>query len=118
MRLRPVATLVLVLFASLQVALTAQHSTKPARTDAQIKQEIIRESLASYYGSCPCPYNTDRAGRSCGRRSAYSRPSGESPVCYESDVTPKMVADYRATRGEQIPAAKTKTRRIRPQGER
>jgi hypothetical protein len=70
-----------------------------AKTDAQIKQELIRQSILSYAGSCPCPYNTDRAGRSCGKRSAYSRPGGASPVCYESDVTQKMIDDYRAATG-------------------
>lgn len=65
-------------------------------TDAQIKQRIIAESIASYPGTCPCPYNTDRAGRSCGRRSAYSRPGGYSPKCYASDVTAAEVAAYRA----------------------
>ena len=70
-------------------------STKPTKSDAQITQEIIKSSVASDAGSCPCPYNTDRAGRSCGRRSAYSRPGGASPVCYSSDVTKRMIDDYR-----------------------
>ncbi|HYJ29379.1 MAG TPA: hypothetical protein VEW25_03460 [Allosphingosinicella sp.] len=67
-----------------------------AQTDAQLRQRIIRESIASYPGSCPCPYNTDRAGRRCGARSAYSRPGGYAPICYPADVTPAMV---RAARG-------------------
>ncbi len=53
-----------------------------AQSEAQIKQRLIRESIASYSGSCPCPYNTDRAGRRCGARSAYSRPGGAAPICY------------------------------------
>jgi len=73
---------------------TAQ-TKQAAKTDAEIKQEIIKQSIASYSGSCPYPYNVDRAGRMCGRRSAYSRPGGASPSCYEKDVTQKMVDDYR-----------------------
>jgi len=65
-------------------------------SDAQIRQAIIRQSLARYPGTCPCPYNIDRAGRSCGRRSAYSRPGGYAPICYDSDVTPQMIATWRA----------------------
>jgi hypothetical protein len=65
------------------------------KTDAEIKQLIIKESIAAYKGSCPCPYNTDKAGKSCGARSAYSKPGGASPVCYEKDVTDKMIDDYR-----------------------
>jgi len=69
--------------------------SQPTKSDAQITQEIINRSIATYAGNCPCPYNTDRAGRSCGRRSAYSRPGGASPVCYASDVTKRMIDDYR-----------------------
>ncbi len=64
--------------------------------DEEIKQKIITESTARYSGSCPCPYNRDRAGRSCGKRSAYSRPGGASPICYPSDVTEAMIKRYRA----------------------
>lgn len=38
---------------------------------------------ASRSGSCECPYDRDSAGRSCGARSAYSRPGGSSPICYK-----------------------------------
>lgn len=55
---------------------------------------IIQESIADYSGSCPCPYNTDRAGHSCGRRSAYSKPGGYAPICYPQDVTDQMIQDY------------------------
>src|SRR5262245_4648626 len=75
------------------------QSTKAQKSDADIKQAIIRASIASYRGNCPCPYNTDRAGRRCGGRSAYSRPGGASPICYEKDVTQKMVDDYRQRNG-------------------
>lgn len=66
-------------------------------SDAQVRQHIIDKSIASYPGSCPCPYNTDRAGRRCGARSAYSRPGGISPRCYPSDVTEADIAAYRAS---------------------
>lgn len=68
--------------------------TKAPKTDAEIKQQIINESIAAYRGNCPCPYNTDRAGHRCGKRSAYSRPGGASPLCYAADVSQKMVDDY------------------------
>ena len=64
----------------LALGIAGGQTTKPRKTDAQIKQEIIKESIGSYRGSCPCPYNTDRAGRRCGARSAYSRPGGRSPI--------------------------------------
>jgi len=70
-----------------------------AQSDMEIRQRIIRESIASYPGSCPCPYNTDRAGRRCGARSAYSRPGGYAPLCFSSDVgQADVVAGRRAHR--------------------
>jgi hypothetical protein len=70
-------------------------SAASAQSDAQIKQRIIRESIASYAGACPCPYNAMRNGRSCGGRSAYSRPGGAAPLCYARDVTRTDVAAWR-----------------------
>lgn len=79
------------------VALAVLSSPALAASDAEVKQAVIRESIASYSGSCPCPYNTARNGSSCGRRSAYSRAGGYAPICYASDVTPEMVSNYRRT---------------------
>jgi len=78
------------------MALLAPALSAHAESDAQIKRRIIAESLASYPGNCPCPYNTMRNGASCGGRSAYSRPGGYAPICYASDVTPAMIQEWRA----------------------
>jgi SH3-like domain-containing protein len=59
-----------------------------------VVSQIIASSIQNYVGNCPCPYNTDRAGRSCGRRSAYSRPGGRSPICYPDDVTEEMIRQW------------------------
>ncbi len=72
---------------------------QPKLTDEQIKQQIIQQSIASYSGNCPCPYNVARNGSSCGRRSAYSKPGGYDPICYPRDVTPSMVQDFRRRNG-------------------
>jgi hypothetical protein len=64
-------------------------------SDAEIKQLVIRKSIASYPGNCPCPYSIASNGSSCGRRSAYSKPGGYDPICYPNDVTPEMVRQYR-----------------------
>jgi hypothetical protein len=90
--MRRVVLCSLVVFA---LATSWGQTKKTTKTDVEIKQAIIDESIASYRGNCPCPYNTDRAGRKCGKRSAYSRPGGASPICYENDATQKMVDDYR-----------------------
>jgi len=71
------------------------QSNKTAKTDDEIRQAIIKESIASYKGTCACPYSRDRGGRQCGRRSAYGKPGRASPLCYPKDVTQKMVEVYR-----------------------
>jgi hypothetical protein len=65
-------------------------------TDAAIAQILIEDSIANYSGNCPCPYNAARYGSRCGKRSAYSRPGGYSPLCFKEDVTKEMVQEYRA----------------------
>jgi hypothetical protein len=60
-------------------------------SDAQVRQRLIRESIASYPGNCPCPYNTDRAGRRCGARSAWNRAGGYAPMCFDNDINKEMV---------------------------
>lgn len=72
-----------------------EDQSKPL-SDAQIKTILIEESIASYAGSCPCPYSTARNGSRCGRRSAYSREGGAEPLCYPADVSAEMVKEYRA----------------------
>ena len=62
---------------------------------ADIRKKIIQQSIDNYPGNCPCPYNTDRAGRRCGGRSAYNRAGGYAPKCYPSDVTAADIAAYR-----------------------
>jgi hypothetical protein len=72
-------------------------------TDAQIQNIIIKESVTSYLqsiGNCPCPYNKDRAGRSCGKRSAWAKPGGRSPICYPNDVTKEMLENYKNNKEE------------------
>ena len=64
-------------------------------TDAEIRQILIEESINSYSGNCPCPYNRASNGSRCGKRSAYSRPGGAEPLCYQSDVTDRMIERYR-----------------------
>ncbi len=36
-----------------------------------------------YVGTCDCPYDLKRNGHRCGATSAYSRPGGRTPFCYQ-----------------------------------
>jgi hypothetical protein len=75
-------------------------SEQKTLTTAQMKQIIIEESIASYSGNCPCPYNSARNGSRCGKRSAYNRRGGYAPLCYPEDVTDEMVKEYRVSRSQ------------------
>lgn len=70
-----------------------------SQSDAQVKREIIKESIASYPGSCACPFNHASNGSSCGRRSAWSKAGGYDPICYADEVTPEMVRQWREQHG-------------------
>lgn len=59
----------------------------------KIRLLIIEDSIASYPGRCPCPYNVTRNGSVCGARSAWSRRGGYAPICYEREVTQEMVRE-------------------------
>ncbi len=39
-----------------------------------------------YQGLCECPYDFDKAGGVCGKKSAYHRPGGNQPMCYINDL--------------------------------
>jgi hypothetical protein len=71
---------------------------REALSDAQVRDAIIKESIARYMETghpCACPYNVARNGSSCGARSAYSRPGGAAPLCYPPDISEEMVAAWR-----------------------
>jgi hypothetical protein len=74
----------------------AKKKQSAGLSTSRIKKILIKRSHAYYSGNCPCPYNRTSRGHKCGKRSAYSRPGGASPLCYASDVTAQMVAEYRA----------------------
>ena len=80
------------------LALVLSASPAAAQSDSEVRRRIIRESIASYPGNCPCPYSVMRNGRSCGGRSAYSRPGGYAPRCYPRDVSQAEVDAYRRRR--------------------
>ena len=74
---------------------TTVFSKQNNQSIAAIKQKIIEQSIRNYPGNCPCPYNTASNGSRCGKRSAYSRAGGYTPICYAEDITEKMVKEYK-----------------------
>ena len=78
------------------VALVCLQAASQELTDSEIRIFLIQQSIASYPGSCPCPYSTTKNGRRCGGNSAYSKPGGAQPLCFDTDVTNQMVEQFRA----------------------
>lgn len=70
-------------------------AARSSLSDTEIRQRIIAESISSYPGNCPCPYNSARNGSSCGRRSAWSRAGGATPICYPNEISKAQVDAWR-----------------------
>lgn len=77
------------------VLLVTAPALAQSSADERDRQKMISESISTYSGPCPCPYNVMRNGRSCGGNSAYSKPGGASPLCYSRDVSDAMLAAWR-----------------------
>jgi len=79
---------------------TAAVAAEPRISDSEIRQRMVRESVASFLGtSCPCPYSVARDGKLCRDDSAYARGRGGKLYCYEHDISEAMIKQYRAQRG-------------------
>ena len=87
------------LILAILMMLSYSAMAKSNLSDSQVKQQMINESIASYSGSCPCPYNSTSNGSRCGRRSAYTKPGGYAPLCYDTDISSQMVKQYRDRNG-------------------
>lgn len=84
-------------FAALALLCTFSALGKETKiADSTIIQILMEESISSYHGSCPCPYNSAKNGSRCGKRSAYSRPNGYAPLCFKEDVSKDMIQQYRS----------------------
>ena len=90
----PILFFSVLFFSVLLLPDVAIAKSQPANND-QIKQAIINESISAYPGNCPCPYNSARNGSSCGKRSAWSRAGGYSPICYKNEVTQEMIDTWK-----------------------
>ncbi|GGZ82227.1 hypothetical protein GCM10007161_11970 [Ignatzschineria indica] len=66
-----------------------------AQSDDEIKNIIIKQSIASYPGNCPCPYNSAKNGSRCGKRSAYNKRGGYAPKCYPEDISPQELREWK-----------------------
>jgi hypothetical protein len=59
---------------------SSSTSPLPVASPKSAAGSAIRKPDAA--SNCECPYDTDKAGKSCGKRSAYSKTQGKKPICY------------------------------------
>ena len=94
-------TLICAVVGALAFASTAAGAQRLGELpDAQVREQIIKDSIAAYKATghpCACPDDLARNGSRCGGRSAYSRPGGATPLCYLKDVSDEMVRQWRRT---------------------
>ena len=85
-----------VVFIAVLLAIAGLSTTGMAGSiaDDQIRQLIIEDSISTYPGGCPCPYNVGFNGSRCGGQSAWGYANGYSPLCYPSDIDDDMVKAY------------------------
>lgn len=58
-------------------------TTSAVPTPPRAKSRRGEPIRAPYTGTCDCPYDRMRNGRLCGGNSAYSRPGGRNPTCFQ-----------------------------------
>jgi hypothetical protein len=106
--------------ALLQAPSQQPPTSVPARTPTPLDEEAKRRSLVSDIAviatiiaasrtaylamgkPCGCPDHIAANGSRCGLRSAHTRQGGFKPLCFPNDVSPAIIATWRATGG--IPA--------------
>lgn len=91
---RTFASIICLILLSASAAI-ADERQNTGPSDEEIAQILIQQSINTYSGRCPCPYNRASNGSRCGKRSAYSKPGGASPLCYPSDVSQAQIERYR-----------------------
>ncbi len=73
-------------------------SQRVTNSDRYLQEQIEREAYFAspgrnpVYGACYCPYDFTSNYRLCGEMSAYVRPDGEIPTCFNGD---SYIQNYR-----------------------
>jgi hypothetical protein len=65
------------------------QQTQPTRTPPTNAKPVRQATNGQ---KCLCPYDLDKEGNLCGRRSSWSRPNGKSPICYTTDNQSSLFA--------------------------
>ena len=82
---------------SLVPLLWATAASAQRVADEEIRQMIIRDSLAGFgTRDCPCPYSYAWNGQQCADKSLYNQRTARRDIyCYPADVSYRDIAEYR-----------------------
>ncbi|QTN34949.1 hypothetical protein [Cognatishimia activa] len=58
------------------------------------KEAIVQRDLEARGQECSCPYQISKSGRQCGYTSAWTKWSGERPICFSTDVSLADLDNY------------------------
>ena len=87
--------------AALSVPTNAAVVNGTAISQQQLNSDVSAIAGSPYY---QCYLNSEdylaSNGSQCGKRSAYSKPGGYTPLCYPSDISDEAVKAWRARHGE------------------
>ena len=86
---------------ALILVLPATTASAQRYRDDEIRQMIIRDSLAGFGSTdCPCPYSYAWNGQQCADKSLYNQRTGRHDIfCYPADVSWRDIEEYRRQHG-------------------
>lgn len=64
---------------------TSSITSEPVPSENLVVDPMTPIRTPTYGQGCSCPYDVAKNGSSCGKRSAYTRPGGDAPICYVGD---------------------------------
>lgn len=71
-----------------QDAGTTRTLTEPPRIRLA---KIATQRSTKANPNCPCPYDVAFDSKICGGRSAYAKPGGDEPACYQGETTARQL---------------------------
>ncbi len=71
-------------------------------SDAEVRDRIIKTSIAIYPGDCACPYSLTAKGRRCGNKSVWSRHGDFAGTCFPNEVSKGEIREWRVRHQQAV----------------
>ncbi len=80
---------------NLKITPTRAQDTGTTRTRVEPRRirvpKIATQRSTKANPNCPCPYDVAFDHKICGGRSAYAKPGGDEPACYEGETAARQL---------------------------